>query len=92
MKTLLVILGPTGVGKTDLCIEVAKALGIPIINADSRQIYRDLPIGTAAPTRRQMSEVPHYFVGTLALEGISVHRSTKKTLCGCSVAFSKAAT
>ena len=68
MKTLLVILGPTGVGKTDLCIDVAKALGVPIINADSRQIYRDLPIGTAAPTRRQMSEVPHYFVGTLALE------------------------
>ena len=68
MKTLLVILGPTGVGKTDLCIDVAKSLGIPVINADSRQIYKELPIGTAAPTQSQQQEVKHYFVGTHELD------------------------
>ena len=51
MKSLIVILGPTGVGKTELCIQVAKHLNVPIINADSRQIFAELPIGTAAPTK-----------------------------------------
>ncbi|MDO5447191.1 MAG: tRNA (adenosine(37)-N6)-dimethylallyltransferase MiaA [Prevotellaceae bacterium] len=85
MKTLLVILGPTGVGKTDLCIEVAKRYCIPVINADSRQIYRELPIGTAAPTQRQMREVPHYFVGTLGLEdyfSASLYEEKVMTLLG----------
>jgi len=65
---LLVITGPTGVGKTEICIDIATRLGIPIINADSRQIYRDMPIGTAAPTSEQMARVKHYFVGTLSLD------------------------
>ena len=68
MNTLLVITGPTAVGKTDLCLEIAESRGIPVINADSRQIYRDTPIGTAAPTAEQMQRVKHYFVGTLALD------------------------
>lgn len=55
-------------GKTDLCLEIAESRGIPVINADSRQIYRDMPIGTAAPTAEQMQRVKHYFVGTLALD------------------------
>ena len=55
-------------GKTDLCLEIAESRGIPVINADSRQIYRDMPIGTAAPTAEQMRRVKHYFVGTLALD------------------------
>ncbi len=63
MKNLVVILGPTGVGKSDLCIQVARHLHTPIINADSRQIFAELPIGTAAPTREQLSQVKHYFVG-----------------------------
>lgn len=67
-KTLIVITGPTAVGKTALCLDIAKHLGIPIINADSRQLYRALRIGTARPTEEQMQEVPHYFVGTLELE------------------------
>ena len=62
-KTLVVILGPTGVGKTDTCIKVAKHFNVPIINADSRQIFQELPIGTAAPTQAQQQEVKHYFVG-----------------------------
>ncbi|MGN0068648.1 MAG: tRNA (adenosine(37)-N6)-dimethylallyltransferase MiaA [Prevotella sp.] len=64
MKKLIVILGPTAVGKTDLCIKVAQHYGIPIINADSRQIYKEIPIGTAAPTIEQQQCVFHYFVGT----------------------------
>ena len=67
-KTLIVITGPTAVGKTRLCIDIAKHFGIPIINADSRQIYKELKIGTASPTEEEMREVQHYFVGTLSLE------------------------
>jgi len=67
-KTLIVITGPTAVGKTRLCIDIAKHFGIPIINADSRQIYKELKIGTASPTEEEMRKVQHYFVGTLSLE------------------------
>lgn len=63
MKTLVVVLGPTGVGKTELCLNIAKHLKSPIINADSRQIFAEMPIGTAAPTKEQQREVLHYFVG-----------------------------
>ena len=67
MKTLLVLTGPTAVGKTRVAIELARRFGSPVINADSRQVYRDLPIGTAAPTPEEQAEVRHYFVGTLGL-------------------------
>ncbi len=62
-KTLIVILGPTGVGKTERTLDIAERLGVPVINADSRQIFREIPIGTAAPTKEQMRRVPHFFVG-----------------------------
>ncbi len=61
------ILGPTGVGKTELCLNIAEKLYTPIISADSRQLYKALPIGTAAPTAAQQQRVPHYFVGQLEL-------------------------
>jgi len=67
-KTLIVITGPTAVGKTRLCLDIAKYFDIPIINADSRQIYKELIIGTARPTAQEMQEVKHYFVGMLGLE------------------------
>lgn len=63
MKTLYVLLGPTGVGKTQVAIELANFLHTPVINADSRQIFAELPIGTAAPTKEQLLSVKHYFVG-----------------------------
>ena len=66
-KTLIVITGPTAVGKTAISLEIAKHFGIPVINADSRQIYRELKIGTARPTEAEMKEVRHYFVGTLGI-------------------------
>lgn len=67
-KTLIVITGPTAVGKTALCLDIASHFNIPVINADSRQIYRELKIGTAAPTEQQLRQVRHYFVGILELD------------------------
>lgn len=67
-KKLIVVLGPTGVGKTEYALTLAEKHGCPIINADSRQIYKDICIGTAAPTAAQTSRVKHYFVQTLGLE------------------------
>lgn len=70
--TLVVLLGPTGVGKTALGIQLASKLGCSILSADSRQIYHELPIGTAAPTPEERAAVPHYFVGTHSVtEGYS---------------------
>ncbi len=66
-KSLIVLLGPTAVGKTELSLQLAERLGCPIISADSRQLYRDMVVATAAPTREQLARVPHYFIGTLAL-------------------------
>ena len=68
MKTLVVITGPTAVGKTALTIELAQHYGLPIINADSRQIYRELKIGTAAPSDEQLQQAPHLFVGTKSID------------------------
>lgn len=67
-KTLVIVTGPTGSGKTGLAIEIATRLGCDIISADSRQIYRGIPIGTAAPTPEQLAAVPHHFVGILDLD------------------------
>lgn len=69
-KKLIVIVGPTAVGKTDLAISVAKHFGTEIISADSRQIFRELSIGTAKPTAFQQSVVPHHFVGTHSIHQV----------------------
>lgn len=61
------VTGPTAVGKTELCMEIARRLGVPIVNADSRQLFRELKIGTASPTEEQLASVRHYFVGTLGI-------------------------
>ncbi|MGM9758885.1 MAG: tRNA (adenosine(37)-N6)-dimethylallyltransferase MiaA [Parabacteroides sp.] len=65
--SLVILLGPTGVGKTELSLRLAEFLHSPVISADSRQLYQEIPIGTAAPTAEQQARVPHYLVGTLAL-------------------------
>ncbi len=66
--TLIVILGPTAVGKTELTLSLAEHYACPILNCDSRQIYRDMRIGTAAPSQEQLDRVRHYFVGQLNLD------------------------
>ena len=68
MPRLIVIIGPTAVGKTQISLNIAETFRCPIINADSRQIYRDIPIGTAAPTAEEQKRVKHFFVGKLPLD------------------------
>ena len=68
MKTLIVIAGPTASGKTAFSIKVAKALNTVILSADSRQFYKEMSIGTAAPTEEELSEVKHYFVHHISIE------------------------
>lgn len=67
-KRLIVLLGPTGVGKTELSIEIARHFHTSIISCDSRQIYREMRVGTAVPSREQLSAVPHFFIHTLSVK------------------------
>ena len=83
--TLIVITGPTAVGKTQLCLDIARHFDIPIINADSRQIFKELSIGTAKPSAEELQQVRHYFVGTLSLQdyySASLFESQVMTLLG----------
>jgi len=80
-KTLIVILGPTASGKTNIAIEVAKKFSTEIISADSRQFYHEIPIGTASPTKEQLTEIPHHFVGQLSIsEDYNVSKFEKEVL------------
>ncbi len=67
-KLLVVIVGPTAVGKTALCVELAKLLETEIISADSRQFFKEMAIGTAKPTKEEMDGVPHHFVDCMSIE------------------------
>ena len=67
MKSLVVLIGPTGVGKTELSLDLAERLNSPVISCDSRQLYKGLTVGTAAPTQEQLQRVKHYFISTLDL-------------------------
>ena len=66
-KTLIVVCGPTAVGKTDYAIKLAKKIGTEIISADSRQLYSEIPIGTAQPSREELAEVQHHFIATRSI-------------------------
>ena len=68
MKTLVVLTGPTGVGKTELSLRIAEALGSPILSCDSRQIFKEMSIGTAAPTPDQLKRVQHYFIASKSIQ------------------------
>lgn len=67
MNTLIVLLGPTGVGKTDLSIELAKHYGTAIVSCDSRQIYKEMRVGTAVPEQKLLETVPHFFIQTVSV-------------------------
>jgi tRNA dimethylallyltransferase len=67
-NTLIVLPGPTGVGKTEIAIELALRLGCEIISCDSRQFYREMPVGTAAPDKEQLARVRHHFIGFLSVK------------------------
>jgi len=67
MSKLIVITGPTAVGKTEVAIELAKSLKTEIVSCDSRQMYREMSIGTAVPTAEELAAVPHHFIGNLSI-------------------------
>ena len=67
-KTLIIIAGPTAVGKTDLCVKLAKLLNTDVVSADSRQFYRELAIGTAKPTIEEMDGVKHHFINSHSIK------------------------
>lgn len=66
-KTLIILLGPTGIGKTELSLRIAEQLNTEIISCDSRQFFKELQIGTAAPTEEQLKRAPHHLVGMLSI-------------------------
>lgn len=68
MKTIISVVGPTGIGKTRLAIDLARHFGTEIISCDSRQFFREMKIGTAAPTADELAEVPHHFIGNLSVK------------------------
>lgn len=68
MKTLVVLTGPTGVGKTELSLRIAESLGSPILNCDSRQLFKELVIGTATPSQEQLNRVKHFFIGYKSIQ------------------------
>ena len=85
---LFVLTGPTAVGKTELSLQMAEFLRCPIISADSRQMFADIPIGTAAPTAEELARVPHHFVGNLALtDYYSAARFEEEALAICQKHF-----
>ena len=67
-KKLIVVCGPTAAGKTSVAIALAKAFRTEVISADSRQVYRELPIGTAQPTAAELAEVPHHFIASRSIQ------------------------
>jgi tRNA dimethylallyltransferase len=66
-KTLLVICGPTAAGKSDVALRLAQRLKTEIVSADSRQVYREIPIGTAQPNASELALVPHHFVASRSI-------------------------
>ena len=88
--TLLVIAGATAVGKTAATIKLAKKLGTSVISADSRQFYREMKIGTAAPTAEEMDGVPHYFIGNLSISDYyNVYKFEQEVLALLPILFEK---
>lgn len=90
MPTLIVIVGPTGVGKTELSLRIAEKYSTEIVSADSRQIYKDIKIGTAAPTDEQLARVKHYLVGQLSLSDYySAAKYEEEAICCLNEIFSR---
>lgn len=87
MKTLIVIVGPTGVGKTELCLKVAEAFGTVIVNADSRQIFKEIPVGTAAPTIAERRRIRHFLSAICTLTNIIMRQCSRMTLLRCWILF-----
>lgn len=80
-RTLISVVGPTGIGKTELAIKIAQFFGTEILSCDSRQFFKEMPIGTAAPSKEELAVVPHHFIGHLFItEDYSIGRYEKEAL------------
>ncbi|MRM83491.1 tRNA (adenosine(37)-N6)-dimethylallyltransferase MiaA [Riemerella anatipestifer] len=80
-RTLISVVGPTGIGKTELAIKIAQFFGAEILSCDSRQFFKEMPIGTAAPSKEELAIVPHHFIGHLSItEDYSIGRYEKEAL------------
>ncbi|WP_138503075.1 tRNA (adenosine(37)-N6)-dimethylallyltransferase MiaA [Spirosoma lacussanchae] len=89
-KTVLVIAGPTAVGKTALCVQLAKALATDVVSADSRQLYRELSIGTAKPTSAEQQDVPHHFISSHSVtDPVNAGRYERECLAVLATLFQK---
>ncbi|MDR2813453.1 MAG: tRNA (adenosine(37)-N6)-dimethylallyltransferase MiaA [Prevotellaceae bacterium] len=89
-KTLVVLMGPTGVGKTELSIALARQAGSPVISCDSRQLYRELNVGVARPSEEQLRAVPHYFIADRSVQsGYSVGRYEQEAIALLSELFTR---
>jgi len=67
-KYLILVVGPTAVGKSDLCLKLAKKFDTAILSCDSRQFYREMNLGTAKPSEKELAQVPHHFINNLSIE------------------------
>ncbi|MDY3390585.1 tRNA (adenosine(37)-N6)-dimethylallyltransferase MiaA [Riemerella anatipestifer] len=80
-RTLISVVGPTGIGKTELAIKIAQFFGTEILSCDSRQFFKEMPIGTAAPSKEELAVVPHHFIGHISItEDYSIGRYEKEAL------------
>lgn len=89
-RTLISVVGPTGIGKTELAIKIAQFFGTEILSCDSRQFFKEMPIGTAAPSKEELAIVPHHFIGHLSITGdYSIGRYEKEALALLDKLFQK---
>lgn len=89
-RTLISVVGPTGIGKTELAIKIAQFFGTEILSCDSRQFFKEMPIGTAAPSKEELAVVPHHFIGHLSItEDYSIGRYEKEALALLDKLFQK---
>ncbi|ADQ82310.1 tRNA (adenosine(37)-N6)-dimethylallyltransferase MiaA [Riemerella anatipestifer] len=89
-RTLISVVGPTGIGKTELAIKIAQFFGTEILSCDSRQFFKEIPIGTAAPSKEELAIVPHHFIGHLSItEDYSIGRYEKEALALLDKLFQK---
>ncbi|MCO4303964.1 tRNA (adenosine(37)-N6)-dimethylallyltransferase MiaA [Riemerella anatipestifer] len=89
-RTLISVVGPTGIGKTELAIKIAQFFGTEILSCDSRQFFKEMPIGTAAPSKEELAIVPHHFIGHLSItEDYSIGRYEKEVLALLDKLFQK---
>ena len=81
-KYLILVVGPTAVGKSDLCLNLAKKFQTEILSCDSRQFYREMNRGTAKPSSEELAEIPHHFINNLSIHDVGELQGKQDQVCG----------